>query len=261
MISLTKDKARRPGDDSHDDPLLMAAQSNTPVANTPVASLTVSRLRGSVCRIMTLLDFAATSLEPSAKSAMSSINQAAAILLEEIGQPLQVTHVGAVDRGSRGNTLLPWQIQRILAYIEAHLAEPIRVCDLSALVGLAEGYFSRAFRRRFGAPPHTYIVRRRVQHSARLMLEGHLPLSQVALRCGFSDQAHLNKSFRKLMGTTPARWRRSNKGHCADLPHSSCQPSLDTHVLQRRLDRIAIAGNSHSEHPSMSSRSPWRVPG
>jgi AraC-like DNA-binding protein len=43
------------------------------------------------------------------------------------------------------------------------------------------------------------------------MLEGGLPLSEVALNCGFSDQAHFNKSFRKLIGTTAAAWRRSNR--------------------------------------------------
>jgi AraC-like DNA-binding protein len=211
MTSLTTYTARGPGNDSSDELPIMPGASIA-----PSSSLTVSRLRGSVCRIMTLLDFAATSLEPSAKSAMSSINQAAAILLEEIGQPLRITHAAASERAARGNTLLPWQIRRILAYIDEHLSEPIRVCNLSALVDLTEGYFSRAFRRRFGVPPHTYIVRRRIQRSARLMLEGHLPLSQVALRCGFSDQAHFNKSFRKLMGTTPAAWRRSNKDHSVE---------------------------------------------
>jgi AraC family transcriptional regulator len=248
MTSLTTDTARGPSDSS-DDLLFMTGPSST-----SSSTLTVSRLRGSVCRIMTLLDFAATSLEPSAKSAMSSINQAAAILLEEIGQPLQITHTTASERAVRGNTLLPWQIRRILAYIDEHLSEPIRVCDLSALVDLTEGYFSRAFRRRFGAPPHTYIVRRRIQRSARLMLEGHLPLSEVALRCGFSDQAHFNKSFRKLMGTTPAAWRRSNKDHSADIlllgqPGSTGTPSQFGASRQWNSPRAA---GEHRSHDSLT---------
>jgi AraC-like DNA-binding protein len=212
MISLTSGRPFESADGSSEDLPPLPGPS---VA--PISSLTASRLRGSVCRIMTLLDFAATTLEPSATSAMSSINQATAILLEEIGHPLQVTHVMASQRAQRGDTLLPWQVRRILAYIDEHLSEPIRVCNLSALVNLTEGYFSRTFRLRFGAPPHTFIVRRRIQRSARLMLEGHLPLSQVALKCGFSDQAHFSKCFRKLMGTAPAAWRRTNKDHGPDF--------------------------------------------
>jgi AraC-like DNA-binding protein len=160
----------------------------------------------------------------------------------------------ASERAVRGNTLLPWQIRRILAYIDEHLSEPIRVCNLSALVDLTEGYFSRAFRRRFGAPPHTYIVRRRIQRSARLMLEGNLPLSQVALRCGFSDQAHFNKNFRKLMGTTPAAWRRTNKDHSADLflvgkPGSASTPSQ---FGDSRQWNSLHAGGEHRSHHSLT---------
>ncbi len=174
-------------------------------------SLTVSRLRGTVCRIMTLLNFAAAELDRSSSGARSSIDQAALILREEIGQPLRMTHLISEPGAASRSALPSWQARRVLDYVEEHLAEPIRVCDLSALVNLTEGYFSRAFKRRLGTSPHTYIVRRRVQRGARLMLEGGLPLSEVALRCGFSDQAHFNKSFRKLMGTTPAAWRRSNR--------------------------------------------------
>lgn len=108
-----------------------------------------------------------------------------------------------------GASLLPgWQASRVRAYIERNIAQPIRVPDLSALVSRTESHFSRAFKRSFGVSPHAYLVRRRIELAAQLMIESTTPLSQIALKCGFSDQAHLCRQFKKHMGAAPTAWRR-----------------------------------------------------
>jgi AraC-like DNA-binding protein len=59
-------------------------------------------------------------------------------------------------------------------------------------------------------------VRRRVECAGSLMLAGEAPLSEIALKCGFTDQAHLCKQFRQYTGETPAAWRRARRG---EAPH------------------------------------------
>ncbi|HEY0342740.1 MAG TPA: AraC family transcriptional regulator, partial [Steroidobacteraceae bacterium] len=87
--------------------------------------------------------------------------------------------------------LLSWQATRVQQHIEKHLARAIRVSDLSALVFRTEAHFSRAFKQSFGLSPHAYVVRRRIELASQLMMENGAPLSEIALTCGFSDQAHM----------------------------------------------------------------------
>ena len=160
-------------------------------------------MRAVVGRAVALLEAADRQLGQRQASARSSIAQAASILLKEIGQPAQ--------RGSPAagvTILLPWQSRRVLNYIEEHLGKSIRVCDLSALLNRTEAHFSRLFKRTFRVTPHAYILRCRIERASRLMIESATPLSEIALKCGFNDQAHLSKRFRQHTGATPAAWRR-----------------------------------------------------
>jgi AraC family transcriptional regulator len=104
--------------------------------------------------------------------------------------------------------LARWQIDRVRTFIDAHLAECIRVSDLSALVRSSPSYFSCAFKRTFGASPHAYLMTRRISLAVELMLSSDAPLSEIAINCGFADQAHFSRQFRRTMGDTPNTWRR-----------------------------------------------------
>ena len=98
-------------------------------------------------------------------------------------------------------------------YIDSHITEPVHIADLCALVQRSEAHFSRSFKRTFGQPPHAFLVRRRVEFAAGYMLNTDASLSDIALRCGFTDQAHLCKHFRQATGHTPAGWRRAHRSH------------------------------------------------
>jgi AraC family transcriptional regulator len=112
--------------------------------------------------------------------------------------------------------LLVWQARKVLDYIDRHITGRVPVADLCALVGRSEAHFSRSFKGTFGHSPHAYVVRRRVELAARHMLQTDMSLSDIALGCGFVDQAHLCKQFRVVIGETPAAWRRAKKaqGRC-----------------------------------------------
>jgi len=103
------------------------------------------------------------------------------------------------------------QVRKVRDYINRHIAGRVLVADLCALVQCSDAHFSRSFKRTFGQTPHAFLVRRRVELAAQYMLTTDAPLSDIALRCGFSDQAHLCKHFRQAAGQTPAAWRRARR--------------------------------------------------
>jgi AraC family transcriptional regulator len=113
-----------------------------------------------------------------------------------------------INRLGARNSLLEWQIRRVREYIDAHVGSRILVSDLSHIVQRSEAHFNRAFKRTFGETPHAYLIRLRLELASRAMLAGKAPLTDIALTCGFTDQAHLCRLFRRWTGRTPAAWRR-----------------------------------------------------
>jgi AraC-like DNA-binding protein len=112
-------------------------------------------------------------------------------------------------RQNRGATLSTWRAKRIVVEIESRLALPLRVSDLARVAGLSDSHFSRAFRGYFGVTVHLYITIRRIAAAQELMLSARQSLAEIALRCGMCDQAHFSRVFRRVVGETPNRWRRS----------------------------------------------------
>jgi len=108
---------------------------------------------------------------------------------------------------SRGG-LSPALKNRICNFIEEHIGEKISLGALSSMAGLSLNHFARAFQQSVGMPPHRYLLRRRVQHVEQMLRETQLPLSQIALAAGFSDQSHLARHFRRLTGIPPSLARR-----------------------------------------------------
>jgi AraC-like DNA-binding protein len=87
---------------------------------------------------------------------------------------------------------------------------------LSAVVQRSEAHFALAFKKTLGLSPHAYVLQRRLEKASYLMLASDDSLSDIALACGMTDQAHLCKVFRQLTGQTPAAWRRERRALIAD---------------------------------------------
>ena len=106
--------------------------------------------------------------------------------------------------------LAPWQARRAIDYVEANLADSIRIEKMAELTRLSHSYFSRAFRSDFGESPYAYVIRRRIEQAKEMMLRTDESLAYIARACGLSDQPHLTRLFRRIVGTSPASWRRQN---------------------------------------------------
>ena len=105
--------------------------------------------------------------------------------------------------------LMAWQLNRLVDYMEAHLAEKMTAKELSGLVNISVGQLFRAFKVSVGVSPFHYITRRRVEHACTLMKTAQWPLAQVAAACGLCDQSHFCRVFRRVTGDSPSAWRRS----------------------------------------------------
>jgi len=123
---------------------------------------------------------------------------------------------GALDLDVRPGGLALWRIRRLKAFVEEHLSQSIRLVDLSDVVGLSVPHFSRAFGQSFDDSPHVYLIQRRLHRARHLMLTSDLKLSEVAVACGFSDQAHFCNLFRRDTGQTPAAWRHERRENHAN---------------------------------------------
>lgn len=133
-------------------------------------------------------------------------NLAHAIVMRVLGR-IPGTATGRHRRAG----LLKWRQRRVAAYVEANLAEPIRLRDLASAAGLSRMHFAAQFRIATGLRPHDYVLRRRIEHAQDLLRDPAIPLAQVALGVGFQTQAHFTTVFRDQVRETPGRWRQLNR--------------------------------------------------
>ncbi|MCW5657353.1 MAG: helix-turn-helix transcriptional regulator [Burkholderiaceae bacterium] len=94
-------------------------------------------------------------------------------------------------------------------WIDAHADQPIDLHTLARRCGLSAYHFLRVFAAALGVTPHQYLVRSRLRHAARRLVEGDQPITEVALDCGFADLSNFVRSFRRAAGTSPRGFRRA----------------------------------------------------
>jgi AraC-like DNA-binding protein len=101
-------------------------------------------------------------------------------------------------------------VRRAMEYLRGRLGEAISLDDLAGYAALDKFHLCRAFRAQVGMPPHTYLTHLRIARAKELLLRG-VRASDVAPLVGLYDQPQLTRHFRRLVGTTPARYGRSRR--------------------------------------------------
>ncbi|MFZ0729913.1 MAG: AraC family transcriptional regulator [Methylovirgula sp.] len=114
----------------------------------------------------------------------------------------------SIEAPRRGGLAL-WQQKRVADFIEAQLDSRISVAEMAELVHLSPYHFSRAFKESFGVPPHRYHMSRRVEAAKNLLGGTATPVTEIALRLGFSEASSLSAGFRRLTGVSPSEYRRA----------------------------------------------------
>ena len=102
--------------------------------------------------------------------------------------------------------------QRVLTFVQTRLDQTITVDQLAAEVGMSPSRFARVFRETLGTTPMQYVMAYRIEQAVKMMEDQSRPLGDIALACGFSDQAHFTRSFKQVTGETPRKFRAARTG-------------------------------------------------
>jgi AraC family transcriptional regulator len=100
--------------------------------------------------------------------------------------------------------------RRLIEYIDHHLDGDLSIQAIAAEVGLSPLYLARSFRLAMGQAPHRYVVGRRIDRAQRLLRETQASIAEIAAATGFSSHSHLSQWFRRIVGVSPAEYRRGS---------------------------------------------------
>ena len=103
--------------------------------------------------------------------------------------------------------LSPAAMRRVREYVDAHLGGSMDLATLAGVAGVSIHHFARGFKHSAGVTPHHYLTQKRVERAQRLLADTDLSLSEIAYTVGFSDQSHLARHFRQMLGVTPGQFR------------------------------------------------------
>ncbi|MDV6330937.1 AraC family transcriptional regulator [Asticcacaulis sp. 201] len=123
---------------------------------------------------------------------------------------LSLELIGQFARGhATGAGSAPRYLKAAMEYMREAETASLRLADVALAVGCDPAKLSTTFQHHLGCTLGEYQRRMRVERAAALLATGRLPISEIALMCGFSDQPHLNRAFKAQIGTSPAAYRRS----------------------------------------------------
>ncbi|MEE9327118.1 MAG: AraC family transcriptional regulator [Cocleimonas sp.] len=98
-------------------------------------------------------------------------------------------------------------VKRVRDYIDSYYSENISMQQLAKHAQLSPFYLARLFQKTVGLPPHAYQIQRRLQKAKQLIHHG-VRLSDVAVDCGFTDQSHLSRHFKRSQGVAPGAYQK-----------------------------------------------------
>jgi transcriptional regulator GlxA family with amidase domain len=94
-------------------------------------------------------------------------------------------------------------------HIDTHLETTVDIANLASIARLSPSHFARAFKLSLGTTPHEHLIHQRLEKAQALIAGTDVPLAEIALATGFSDQSHLSRRFRNYFGISPSAFRRS----------------------------------------------------
>jgi AraC family transcriptional regulator len=111
---------------------------------------------------------------------------------------------------SRGHPLSRRSLRRVVEFVEENLHADLSVAALAGVAEIPPDGFARRFKASTGSAPHAYVIARRIRRAEALLAETDQEIGAIAVGLGFSSQAHLSHTFRRLIGTTPAAYRKEH---------------------------------------------------
>jgi AraC family transcriptional regulator len=98
-------------------------------------------------------------------------------------------------------------LQQVLDYIDSFLDRDLSLEALAGVVGISKYHFINLFKQSMGMTPHQYVIQQRIERARRLLRDCTSTISEISLACGFANQSHFTRLFRKHTGVTPKTYR------------------------------------------------------
>ena len=143
--------------------------------------------------------------------------------------------------GSEQDPLLLRRLLRARDRMDAASHEDWPVERLASVSGVSEAHFARAFKQAFGAPPHRYLLTRRIERASALLRDTELPIIEIAFATGWNSLGTFGRTFRDITGESPRdlRAREQAGTHALEqVPHcfvrAAQRPDLKTAVSEKR---------------------------
>jgi AraC-like DNA-binding protein len=121
--------------------------------------------------------------------------------------------------------LAAWQIRVVHEMALANLDAALSIRELAAACRLSRGYFTRAFNATFGVSPHRWRHGHRLDHARTLLRTTDGPIADIAISCGFNDQAHFTRAFKTATNVTPHAFRQQCRSRFIGDPAPAGQPA------------------------------------
>lgn len=103
-------------------------------------------------------------------------------------------------------------LDSIVEFMQVNMRESMRLEDFAREAGMSVSHFSELFRVQTGQSPMSYFIDVRIRHAARLLDLSTQPVKSVAIECGYRDPYYFSRVFKKVMGSSPDRYRAIKKG-------------------------------------------------
>ncbi len=139
--------------------------------------------------------------------------QASRLFVDQLGMAIGTHLVGRYGKEGAAADMAGWQLSRrglarAQEMLIAKIDGDVSIADVADACQLSRSHFTRAFRASTGQTPYQWLMGQRLERARTLLRDSTLPLAQVAITCGFSDQSHFTRVFSRAVGTAPGIWRR-----------------------------------------------------
>ena len=104
------------------------------------------------------------------------------------------------------------ELRTAIEYMLDNTDFPIRIAELAQFVGRSPFAFARGFKRATGLTPYQFSLRLRIERAKTLLRASGHDSARIAVTMGFHDESHFSRTFKRLVGSSPSRWRRVARG-------------------------------------------------
>lgn len=128
-----------------------------------------------------------------------------------------ITHL--VNKKVAKRSAAPIYVNRAVHFIELHYFSPFKLEEVAQQAGCNPSYLERIFKQSMGQSIMEYTISLRIKNACNMLINTNFSIVDIAYECGFSTRQHFVRCFRKLMNTTPLKYRKENQRNIIDTAY------------------------------------------